>query len=272
MPDGTVPAVRVGEVDLAIRETGEGFPVVLVHGFTGSKEDWLFVAPALARDFRPISYDQRGHGESSKPSGRHSYSFEVLAGDLAALLDALHIERCHLVGHSLGGVVVQRYLIAHGTSRVERVVLTDSTYVGSRSRELEDRSRAAEQGGMAAVLAADQAEQAPNPALEAMPEVAKFMRDRLLGMSPDAFCSLADEMIGMEDIRPLLGAVEVPVLVVCGANDKRTPPPVNRALARAFPRGRYAEVAYAAHTPQFENVGGWLAEVVPFLRGDDQQV
>ena len=263
--------MRVGDIDLALEEDGEGFPVVLVHGFTGSKEDWTYVRPALSSRFRVVAYDHRGHGQSAKPRGLESYSLDLLAEDLAGLLDALSLERCHLIGHSMGGVVVQRYLASRGTDRVGRVVLVDTLYSGGRSEHLEHRIRLAGAEGMAAVVAYQEATTSVHPSLAAMPEVVEFLRRRLLSMSAEAFAALGYGLLGLADTRPSLQSVDVPVLVVCGERDEGTTPEINKALADAIPGGRYVEIPNAGHTPQVENVPAWLDAVVPFLEREGNE-
>jgi pimeloyl-ACP methyl ester carboxylesterase len=89
-------------VDLVYEVAGEGEPVLLVHGLGGSRNDWRPQLPALA-GYRVVRYDQRGHGASSKPRGR--YTIRQLAGDAAALIEALALGPVHVVGLSLGGMV-----------------------------------------------------------------------------------------------------------------------------------------------------------------------
>ena len=255
----------VNGVDLCTMHGGDGFPLVLVHGFTGSKEDWSYVAPTLCRHFRVLSYDQRGHGQSSKPEDPSAYTFDTLADDLAGLLDALRIERCHLMGHSLGGVVLQRYLVRHGAGRVGRLVLVDTTHRGGPRRELEQRIEEAERYGMKEMTAREAAAAGPNPLEQLMPDVVQFMRRRQEEMSQAAFIALGNALLELADTRPDLAGLDVPTLVVCGSRDERTPPEVNRALADAL-NGRYVEISGAGHTPQFENMPAFLDAVVPFLR------
>jgi pimeloyl-ACP methyl ester carboxylesterase len=107
-------------------DKGAGRPVVFIHGWTLSSAIWKaqtdFVA---AQGMRAIAYDRRGHGQSSKPES--GYDYETLTADLAALLDRLDLRDVVLVGHSMGGGEVVRYLARYGTQRVSRVVLVAPT-------------------------------------------------------------------------------------------------------------------------------------------------
>lgn len=91
--------------------TGEGIPLVLVHGFGGDLNNWLFNQPALAESHTVYALDLPGHGRSAKDVGPGDLAF--LSRTLEAFLDALKIERAHLVGHSLGGAAVLALALDH---------------------------------------------------------------------------------------------------------------------------------------------------------------
>jgi len=100
---------------------GSGRPVVLVHGWPLSGESWSDTVPALlGAGYRVITYDRRGFG-SSGSSGATGYDYDLLSADLAALLDALDLSDVTLVGFSMGGGEVARYVGNHGESRLHSV-------------------------------------------------------------------------------------------------------------------------------------------------------
>jgi pimeloyl-ACP methyl ester carboxylesterase len=163
------------------------------------------------------------------------------------------------MGHSMGGVVVQRYLASAAAPTVERAVLVDTFFRGGPAPAEEARLTDVERGGMAAIWR-------PNPTLAALlPDVAEFVEKRFLATSAEAFVALGRELIALPDTRPSLAAIDLPVLVVCGAGDDRFPPAVSRSLAAAIPGCEYAEIPAAGHTPHVENVPAFLAAVLPFL-------
>lgn len=105
-------------------EQGKGEPVVLVHGFTASAElNWVSpgVYPDLARDYHVIALDCRGHGKSDKPHDRKAYGASM-AKDVANLLDHLKIEKAHIAGYSMGGMIVLNFLINHPDRCVSAIV------------------------------------------------------------------------------------------------------------------------------------------------------
>ncbi|MFI7576627.1 alpha/beta fold hydrolase [Micromonospora sp. NPDC049497] len=103
-PVGALRTLTVDGVDLAYRVAGDpaGPPLVLLHGLGDDERDWHTVLPALAGGHRVYALDLRGHGRSARP-GR--YSFELMRDDVLGFLDAVGVERCAMIGHSMGGTV-----------------------------------------------------------------------------------------------------------------------------------------------------------------------
>lgn len=110
------------DVELHVDDTGgSGRPVVLIHGWPLSGESWSEQIPALvAAGYRVVAYDRRGFGRSDKP--RSGYDYNTFADDLAAVLETLDLRDATLVGFSMGGGEVARYVAKHGTERIRSVV------------------------------------------------------------------------------------------------------------------------------------------------------
>lgn len=108
-------------IELHYEETGTGEPVVLIHGWPLCRHSWEFQIPALAEaGYRVIAYDRRGFGDSSKPGG--GYEYDTLAADLHGLLEKLDLRDVTLVGFSMGGGEVARYIANYGTDRIKKAV------------------------------------------------------------------------------------------------------------------------------------------------------
>jgi 3-oxoadipate enol-lactonase len=102
---------------------GDGFPVFLIHGFAANKEFWITQINELSKKFKIITMDNRGSGKSDRPN--ELYTMEMLAEDLKGLMDYLKIEKAHLIGHSLGGAVIQHFVLKY-PERVIKLVLIAS--------------------------------------------------------------------------------------------------------------------------------------------------
>ena len=113
-----------GPVTLHVEDSGgDGRPVVLIHGWPLSGASWSAQVPALTgAGFRVVTYDRRGFGESDKPGDASTYDYDTLTGDLDAVLTGLDLRDVTLVGFSMGGGEVARYLGAYGSDRVHSAV------------------------------------------------------------------------------------------------------------------------------------------------------
>lgn len=113
------------EVDLFYNDYGTGAPVILIHGWPLSSKSWEGQIPALVEaGYRVIAYDRRGFGQSSAPwSG---YDYDALAGDLNEIISQLNLENVTIVGFSMGGGEVVRYLTNYGDSKISKAVLIAS--------------------------------------------------------------------------------------------------------------------------------------------------
>jgi esterase len=112
-------------VNLHFKELGPAHadapPLVMLHGLFGSSDNWLGVAPKLAQDFHVFLVDLRNHGLSPHCD---DMTFALMAGDLAKFLDARHVDRAHVLGHSLGGKVAMQFALTQ-PARVDRLVVVD---------------------------------------------------------------------------------------------------------------------------------------------------
>ena len=102
---------------------GDGEPIILIHGFSDRKEHWRAQVGALSEDFKVIRMDNRGAGKSDRPDGK--YTMEVYASDVAGLMTNLEIERAHIIGHSMGGMIAQNFAILY-PDRVDKLILLNT--------------------------------------------------------------------------------------------------------------------------------------------------
>lgn len=125
MPRIAVGQENSGPIELYYEDHGSGRPVVLIHGFPLSAASWEKQIPVLLdAGYRVIVYDRRGFGRSAQPAG--GYDYDTLAADLDVLMNTLNLTDATLVGFSMGGGEVARYIGAYGTSRVSKAVLLGS--------------------------------------------------------------------------------------------------------------------------------------------------
>ncbi len=270
--------VADGALDLAVAEAGEGGrPLVLVHGFTGAKEDFTeWLDPLAGLGWHAVAPDQRGHGASHQPADETDYSFEAYASDLLALLDALAWERTVLLGHSMGGMVAQTAVL-RAPERFEALVLMDTSHRALRADAglIDLGIGIARAEGMAAVMAAQEAMKdtdllatsAAERVLATRPGYREFGDRKMLASSPAMYAAMlktiTDVSSGLDRL-PDLERVAVPTLVLVGDEDAPFLKP-SRRMAEAIPGAELAVIPDAGHSPQFENPDAWWSALTRVL-------
>jgi|FLYL01.1.fsa_nt_gi 3-oxoadipate enol-lactonase len=252
-----MPQATVNGIELHYRDVGEGFPVVLVHGYTGNSRNWALTAPVLAERFRAISVDLRGHGLSAKPTAPEDYTLEAMAGDVGALLAHLGVRDCCLVGHSMGGMVVQALALSQ-PELARALVLVDTAAEAPRGKMWEERRawrermvQLAEEQGMEAVFD-EMARATPMPpAFNDRPEYLKVWREQFLMTSREAYIHCARMMAERRPLLDELRRLTVPVLIVCGSEDEPFIEP-SRRMHEAIAGSRLEVIQGAGHSPQME--------------------
>lgn len=116
---------QVKDIKICYEIHGEGFPLILLHGYT-KKEFWMGQISELSKVFKIIIFDNRGVGKSDRPN--IPYTMEMLADDLKALMDYLNIKKAHLIGHSEGGMIIQHFVLKY-PEMVDKLILM-STNMG----------------------------------------------------------------------------------------------------------------------------------------------
>jgi 3-oxoadipate enol-lactonase len=243
-------------VELAGEEQGHGPPVVLLHGLTATRRYVLMGSQALQRSgHRVVSYDARGHGQSSPAPEPAAYTYSELSADLVAVLDRLDIDRAVLAGTSMGAHTVLRTALAHPERAAGVVVITPGydpdTYADERALARWDNLAAGlRSGGVEGFVAAYGEPDVP-PAWR--DTVRRAIRQRLSEhRHPDA---VADALSVVPRSRPFeslteLAALDMPSIVV-GSRDEADPGhplALAEAYARALPRARLS-VEEAGHSP-----------------------
>lgn len=264
---------KLGEVEIEWERTGPGDrPFVLVHGFTGSRDDWADVLPALAELGPTVTLDQRGHGGSTNPGTPEAYSLEQLVGDLSGFLDAMQIESCDLLGHSMGGMVCLRLALEH-PQRIASLVLMDTAPgpIGGASRPLlELGGKIAREQGMAALFEAMRAQATNDPERPAAARRAEAtmgpqrywgrVRAKIEAMDPEAFATLGRQLTHHESVEDRLAEIRCPTTVLVGSEDTDFLAP-SRRFEAGIPGATRVEIPDAAHSPQIENPEPWLAAI-----------
>lgn len=222
---GPAPSTRVPvhDVELAATWFGEdleGTPLVVAHGYTGAGRDWHKVVDRLATERPVLTYDHRGHGESTwGPAG--GYTRRRLGADLVDLLDTFGVDRAHMLGHSLGGLIALDLALDH-PERVASLLAVDTAAATVAEIDLVSTEQLADHGrrdGMPAVVAemiAGLDEMEGPPLLS--PQAREAMIYTLGAVDPEVLSALADEL-NHYDVASRLGEIACPTTVIVGSED-----------------------------------------------------
>ena len=257
--------VEVGGKNIQYLKMGEGSgpPLLLLHGFGGDINIWVFNQEALSADRTVYALDLPGHGQSSKDVGEGD--LDSLVDAVAGFMDTQGIEKAHIFGHSMGGAVAGSFAIKH-PERVQSLALIASAGLGEEINGdyIEGfiaANRRKEMRNALTLLFAD-------PELVNRQLVNDVMKFKRLDGVDDALRKIADKLFpgGKQADVPDLSGVEVPMLVVWGAEDKIVPV----AHAQNVPEGARVEVLDATgHMPQMEAAGQTNRLIGEFLDSQD---
>ncbi len=239
--------------------------VVFSHCLAGNRTLWAPQMDALKKDYRVVSYDIRGHGESEVVPA--PYSMSELAQDTIALLDALDLDRVHFVGLSLGGMIGQ-VLGAMYPERFMSLALCDTTEAipADGAHEWDKRAETARRQGMAPLAEAN-LERWLSPAFRAeRPEETQRIRDMVQTTPVEGFAGCCAAIKGF-DFSERLSSVTVPSLLLHGEQDGLMPRDKAEAMARRMPRARVATLTEALHLSNIEQSEAFVRELLAFWEG-----
>lgn len=281
MPFLTIPAAHsTTAVDLHYEDYGVGKPIVLIHGWPLSSRSWEGQVPALvAAGYRVITYDRRGFGQSSQPwSG---YDYDTFAADLNALVDELDLRDVVLVGFSMGGGELARYVGTYGEERISKLVFASAVtpYLwksednpdGGVDQELADWFSNGITGDRPAFLHEflKMFFTAGKPTLLNKPMVSNeqiaYNLSTALAASPKGTldCTAA---FATTDFRDDLAKVTVPTLVIHGDSDAIVPFEVSgKRTGEAIPTSETLVIEGAPHGLTVSHRDEWNRRVLEFL-------
>jgi len=253
-----MPKVRVNNIELNYEINGRGYPVVFLHGFAGTVNMWQPQVPVFSQEYKFITYDARGHGQSESPPSPDQYSADIVVEDLFQLLTALGIKKAVVGGLSMGGYQSLRFYLRH-PQMVTALILMD-TGPGYRNpahreewnRQMEERANVLETKGIEGFV-----DDAPS----------YTPRDILLKMNPIGLAHMARKVVAQHDswVIENLGNIKVPTLVLVGEKDT---PFLQAAeyLSKSIPGAEYVIISEAGHAANLDNVAAFNMAVLDFLR------
>ena len=248
---------------IAWEERGDGAPLLLIQGLGYGRWSWAPIVPALAEHYRVLWFDNRGIGDSDRPEG--PYTAKLMAADALQVLDEAGIERAHVLGASLGGMIAQE-LAAGSPERVDKLVLCCTTPGGAATVPMPE---------VTVRLFAEAATLAPEVALR------RFVENAL---APDASAELIQKLFDLRVANPpdpvgwqaqaaaglgfagIDGAISAPTLIVTGTEDNVVDPRNSDVLAERIPGAEVRRIENAGHLFFWEQPAAFVGIISEFLQ------
>jgi 3-oxoadipate enol-lactonase len=257
-----MPFLKVGDINLHYEVTGEGEPLLLIHGLGSSGRDWEKQSDFFSRNYRVVVFDVRGHGQSNRPPG--PYSMKLFAADAANLIEALNLAPVHVVGLSLGGMIAFQLAVDYPHLLKSMVIVNIGPEVVLHSlkhlltairRFLIVRFFGMRK--MGEVLSRELFPQAEHALIR------KTFVERWAKNDKRAYLDTMRAIVGWS-IADRIDRIEVPTLVVTSDHDY-TPIPVKEAFVARMPRAELAVIKDAHHAVPVEDPEAFNAVLAAFL-------
>jgi 3-oxoadipate enol-lactonase len=240
-------------------------PLVFLHGIGGAARVWRGQLDAFGDRYRAIAWDMPGYGGSAP---LQSVSIPTLANALKDFLGLVGAEKPVIVGHSIGGMIVQQ-LLTHDPIIAESVVLAQTSPAfgkpdGDWQKEFLDArlgplDRGETMASLAPTLVADLVGEEPDPA------GIELARACMASVPEASYRAMMTSMLGF-DLRKSLGQIRVPTLVIAGTKDKNAPAPMVKKMASFIPNATYVELEGVGHLVALEQPAEFNAVLDDFLR------
>jgi 3-oxoadipate enol-lactonase len=244
--------IKVNGITIAYSDQGAGLPIVFLHAFPLNRTMWAAQEKTLSSQFRTITIDLRGHGESDAPLWR--YTLEQSADDVCALLDHLEIQRALFAGLSMGGYILFTFYRKYA-SRVKGLLLADTKAQADTEEGKHGRFQLAQiayKKGPSAV-ADVMIPKLLNPAtIQTNPDLLRQVRAMIESTQISGIAGGLMAMAERPDSLAFLNQIACPTQIVVGEMDQATPPLDAKLMAEQIPQARLAIIPNAAHLANLE--------------------
>ncbi|MCP4327234.1 MAG: alpha/beta fold hydrolase [Alphaproteobacteria bacterium] len=250
-------------IDCEFTIEGSGPPLLLIHGIGAARDAWRFMVPALSEHFTVVTYDLRGHGTSPLPVGE--FGLDELVDDLERVRERAGIERAHIAGHSLGGMIGPAY-----ARRYPRRVLSLALLSTAAGRSEEDSARvravvrAMEEDGIAPTLDTLVDRWFTDDFIDRKADIVARRLKQVLATDAAVFMNVFRIYAGTE-MAPWLHEIEARSLVLTGELDGGCNPRLNRFIADRLPDAELVILSNLKHAILLEAPGDVTSHLVRFI-------
>jgi pimeloyl-ACP methyl ester carboxylesterase len=259
-----MPTTKVNGLNINYTITGQGEPLVMIMGLGGDQSGWMFQAGFFKKYYRVVTFDNRGVGNSDKPG--EPYSIRMMADDTVDLMDYLGVEKAHILGMSMGGMIAQELAINY-PARVLKLVLASTLAYSDDERN--------------------------GPTLEFVEKLELPIQSMVVSMTTLAFNRLLPRMLFMtlgaiqqrrmgtsgttgflaqkeacrkHDTSDRLSLIKAPTLVIVGTKDRVIKPSSSEVIAELLPNSKLVKFQNGSHVIPIEMSVRFNKEVLDFLK------
>ena len=266
-----MPVTKVLGVNINYEDIGDGYPILLMHGFSSNLQSWDEQVPALQDKYRVVRFDSRGHGGSESPDDPAEYSQEILVEEALHLMDTLHLDKVNACGLSMGGNVALNLAIHH-PDRVHAAIIA-STGAGSSAddgfiNEFKILTDMLDKGDLASFTEALMASPLSATFQKLRPDLVEYTKERAKSNNSRG---LANTIRGVQmkrnsilTLKDKLKNLDVPSLVVVGEYDAPCVEPAN-FMGRHIPRSYLAVFPETGHIVNQERPEDFNRAMINFL-------
>jgi pimeloyl-ACP methyl ester carboxylesterase len=263
-----MPKAKVNGINIDYMVEGQGEPLVMIMGLGGARSSWRFQTGTFKRYYRTITFDNRSVGKSDRPAD--PYTIKMMADDALGLMDHLGIQKAHVLGVSMGGMIAQELAINH-PERVDKLVLGCTFAKAGTDADSPEMKMALETYGKS-----PQDEASQRRLVSAMLGLSFNKRSNRVFILPFAkiavrFSSISGTIeqmkaISTHDTTGRLGMIRAPTLVITGTEDRLVNPASSEMIASLVPNSKVVRVPGGGHTFFMEMHDDFNREVLRFLK------
>jgi len=271
---------EVNGIKISYEIFGDGYPVLLVHGFGDTKEGWRAQTPELSKIYKVIRFDNRGAGNSDKP--KDSYELDDFVEDIKGLLDHLNIDKAHIIGWSLGGMLVQNFVLKY-PERANKIVLIntnagtpdDSGPEAYKNMRIEKEKLKKEDPVKAFWSTArtsyyikfrKQMEAEPSKKWYGLWSVEDLIEESSKSIATEQDIELQGNVLKVHNTKERLKNITNPVLLLTASHDRITPKSSMKEMHELLPNSTFYVVDKAGHGSPLEKAPEVNQEIINFLK------
>ena len=261
-----MPIVKIKGINISYKVEGQGEPLVMIHGLGNTKCDWMLQTPSFSRHYRVITFDNRGAGRSDKPGG--PYTTKIMADDVIGLMNFLKLEKAHILGFSLGGMIAQELAIQY-PERINKLILASTfccqdNLLNGHTPELFGALdlRLKGKAGPVTRLAFN------NSVNRIVFTILNTIHAKLENKT-DTIGLIAQKEADVNHFTAdRLYLISSPTLVITGTADRITKPSSSAQIAQLIPDAKITEIDGGSHSLIAENKEAFNRKVLDFLETD----